>query len=105
MPTSTDLKNKYGLTSLACTGSFFLLILLYLLLRPQTPLQGAAVTFELCFFFFCLAGFLTASVLAAMAGIRESPLWWLAIIIPGGCSYFLTMALILALIMGGRGWN
>jgi uncharacterized membrane protein len=106
MAGKTDSKTEYGKLSLFCTGLFVVLFFVFVISRPQSS-SKAAFIFELCFYSFCLLGFLFAIVLAGMAAIRESRLWWLAILPPGGCSYIMVMMLLLTYAFGRLppGWH
>jgi hypothetical protein len=58
------------------------------------------------FYSFCLLGFISAMVMSAVAGFRESRWWWLAILPAGGCTYLMTMVLVFEIMFRNmKPWN
>ncbi|HKV92206.1 MAG TPA: hypothetical protein VJW20_06640 [Candidatus Angelobacter sp.] len=95
MPGKTVSKTEYGKLSLACTALFILFTLIYLY-ETHSSSKPPLIP-DVWYYSFCLLGFLTAIVLAIVAGFRESRWWWLAILPAGGCGYVVMLVLVFAI--------
>ncbi len=91
MPGKRVSKTEYGKLSLACTALFIVLAVVYWNATHASP---NPLIPEVWFYSFCILGFLSAVVLAVVAGFYESRWWWLAMLPAGGCAYLTAVYLV-----------